>query len=53
MQQEIENVEITDQQIQAIYMYLEMHYDQMETSEKIYWNLILEKIDPEYHDNED
>jgi hypothetical protein len=49
-QEEIEtaSLELTEEQIQAIYIYLAIHYDEMQDSEKLYWNYIMEKIDPEY-----
>lgn len=46
--EEIENIEFTDDQLHAIYLYLAMTYEDMQIDEKIYWNYILEKIDPEY-----
>lgn len=42
------SLELTEDQIQAIYIYLAMHYDEMQDGEKLYWNYIMEKIDPEY-----
>lgn len=47
-----ESVEISKDQLNAIYIYLAMNYDEMLIDEKLYWNTILEKIDPEYG-NED
>jgi len=46
--EEIENIEITEEQIHAIYLFLSMNYDEMTIDEKLYWHFILEKIDPEY-----
>jgi hypothetical protein len=45
---ETASLELTEDQIQAIYIYLAMQYDEMQDSEKLYWNYIMEKIDPEY-----
>ena len=45
---ETASLDLTEDQIQAIYIYLAMHYDEMQDSEKLYWNYIMEKIDPEY-----
>jgi hypothetical protein len=45
---ETASLELTEEQIQAIYIYLAIHYDEMQDEEKLYWNYIMEKIDPEY-----
>ena len=42
------SLELTEDQIQAIYIYLALHYDEMSDEDKLYWNFIMEKIDPEY-----
>ena len=47
-QEEIEISEISQEQLQAIYVFLSINYEDMTTEEKLYWNYILEKIDPEY-----
>lgn len=47
-QEETENIEFTEEHLQAIYLYIAMHYDDMDIEEQVYWNYVLEKIDPEY-----
>jgi len=45
---EIETSELSEEQIEAIYVYLSLTYEDMTSEEQLYWNYILEKIDPEY-----
>lgn len=45
---DIESIELTEDQLQAIYMYLAMSYEDMSNDEKLYWNYVLEILDPEY-----
>lgn len=47
-QQEILEKQLSEEELQAVYIYLAMHYEDMEEEEKQYWNYIMEKIDPEY-----
>ena len=46
--EEIKYLEISEDELQAIYIYLAMNYEEMTMDEKLYWTYILEKIDPEY-----
>lgn len=50
--QEILEKQLTEEELHAIYIYLAMHYEDMEEGEKQYWNYIMEKIDPEYGNKE-
>lgn len=45
---DIKNLELTEEQLQAIYIYLSMTYEEMTKEEKLYWNYVLEILDPEY-----
>jgi len=47
---EIEGNKLTEDQLQALYIYLSMNYDSMEEDEKKAWYLIMEKIDSEFND---
>jgi hypothetical protein len=47
-EKEITATDLTEEQLQAIYVYLSMNYDEMTVDEKLYWNIALEKLDPEY-----
>lgn len=45
---QIDNIEITDEQLQSLYMYLSMTFDTMDEEQQKFWNYVMEKIDPEY-----
>lgn len=52
---EIENnkeIEISEEQIQALYMYISMHFDEMKDEEKIAWFQFMEKIDKEFYEED-
>jgi hypothetical protein len=51
-QETIDYQEITDEQIQAIYIFLSFNWETLSDEEKEYWKIIMEKIDPEFN-NED
>jgi arsenate reductase-like glutaredoxin family protein len=49
----IENKETTKQQLtkeelQGLYMYLNMHYEELTNEEKKNWSLIMKTLDPEF-----
>lgn len=46
--EEIYFEKISEEELDAIYLYLALHYDEMSLDEKLYWNYLLEKIDPDY-----
>ena len=50
---EEEKIEITEEQLDAIYKYLAILYDDMSDEEKLMWISILEQYDPEFEDMED
>jgi hypothetical protein len=49
---EIEGNKLTEDQLQALYIYLSMNYESMDENEKKAWYLIMEKIDKEFNDIE-
>jgi hypothetical protein len=50
---EIVENKLTDEQIQALYIYLSMNYESMDEEEKKVWYTIMEKIDSEFNDIDD
>ena len=50
---EIVENKLTDDQIQALYIYLSMNYESMDEEEKKVWYHIMEKIDIEFNDIDD
>ena len=50
---EEEKIEITEEQLDAIYKYLAIMYDDMSDEEKLMWISILEQYDPGFEDTED
>ena len=47
----IEGRQLTEQELDALYLYLDMYMDDMSDEEKVFWTQLLEKIDPEFYDN--
>lgn len=48
----IEDNNLTEDQIQALYIYLAMNYDTMNEEEKKTWYYIMENIDSEFKEDE-
>jgi hypothetical protein len=48
----IDDNKLTDNQIQALYMYLSMNYESMDDDEKKAWYYIMQKIDIEFKEDE-
>jgi hypothetical protein len=48
----LDDNKLTDDQIQALYMYLSMNYEEMDSDEKKAWYYIMQKIDSEFNDIE-
>lgn len=46
---EEEKIEITEKHLDAIYMYIEMNFEEMTEEEKNIWLTILQKIDPNFY----
>lgn len=55
MQQEedIFEKELSEEQLQALYIYIAMNYESFDDGEKEYWKLIMEKLDPEFNNEEE
>jgi hypothetical protein len=49
MEFEISDNEITEDQLQALYIYLSLNYDSMKEDEKKVWYEIMKKIDIEFN----
>lgn len=49
----IEGRQLTEQELDALYLYLDMYMDDMSDEEKIFWTQLLEKIDPEFYEDTD
>ena len=49
----MENRKITEEELEAIYQYLSICYDDMEEDEKLMWTKILMEVDPEFNDDND
>ena len=47
---QIEGDKITEEQLEALYIYLSMSYDTMTQKEKSVWYEIMQKIDKEFYD---
>ena len=47
---QIEGDKITEEQLEALYIYLSMSYDTMTQEEKSVWYEIMQKIDKEFYD---
>lgn len=48
-----QNIDITDKELQAIYIYLSMQFENMSDTQKILWIETMQKLDPEFNDIED
>ena len=48
----LDDSKLTDNQIQALYMYLSMNYENMDEEEKKAWYYIMQKIDIEFKEDE-
>jgi hypothetical protein len=47
------NKKITEEELDAIYQYLSISFDEMEEDEKMMWTKILMEVDPEFNTEED
>ena len=48
----IDDNKITEDQLEALYIYLSMTYDTMNEEEKRVWYHIMKKIDKEFHEQD-
>ena len=44
--------QLTKEELQGLYMYLNMHYEELTSEEKKNWSLIMKTLDPEFEDYE-
>ena len=49
---EIDDSKITEEQLEALYIYLSMSYETMTNDEKQAWYHIMEKIDKDFYDQD-
>ena len=45
--------QLTEEELQGMYMYLSMHYEQMTQEEKNTWIVLMNELDPEFSNIED
>lgn len=45
-------INITESQLQALYLYISMYFDEMNDSEKEGWHNIMKEIDKEFYDQD-
>jgi hypothetical protein len=48
----IEGDKITEEQLNALYIYLSIMFDTMEDTEKLAWYQIMQKIDKEFYEQD-
>lgn len=46
---QLKEVEVTAEILEGLYLYLDMHYDSFDDEQKMYWSILMEKIDPEFN----
>jgi len=46
-------VDITEDELQGIYMYLAMHYEELDIEQRKIWYLLMEELDPMFKIIED
>lgn len=51
MEFEISENKITEEELQALYLYLSMNYENMTREEKMVWFEIMKRIDKEFETN--
>jgi hypothetical protein len=50
---ETEKPQLTEEELQGMYMYLSMNYEQMTQEEKNIWTMLMNELDPEFNNIED
>jgi hypothetical protein len=45
----IKQQEISEEEIEALYIFLSLNWEEFKEEEKEYWKIIMEKIDPEFN----
>ena len=48
----IKDIELTEEDLEGIYMFLAMSYEDFSDEEKLYWNIIMEKLDKNFNNEE-
>jgi hypothetical protein len=49
---ETEKPQLTEEELQGMYMYLSMNYEQMTQEQKDTWIMLMNELDPEFNDIE-
>ena len=49
---ETEKPQLTEDELQGIYLYLSMYYEQMTQEQKDTWIILMNELDPEFNDIE-
>lgn len=44
-------IQLTEKELDALYLYLDMYMDGMSDDEKMFWMQVLSKIDKEFYDD--
>lgn len=50
---EINKPNLTEEELQGLYMYLSMHFEEFTQEQKNVWILLMKQLDPEFNDTED
>lgn len=50
---EINKPDITEEELQGLYMYLSMHFEGLTQEQKNTWILLMKQLDPDFNDIED
>lgn len=48
-----ENRKLTEQELQGLYIYLSMQFDQMSNEQKLFWIETMKTLDPDFNKIED
>lgn len=48
-----ETRELTEKELDALYIYLEMNYEDLKEEEKLMWLKILERVDKNFYEDKD
>lgn len=50
---EINKPNLTEEELQGLYVYLSMHFKEFTQEQKNVWILLMKQLDPEFNDTED
>jgi len=45
--------QLTEEELQGLYMYLSMNYEEFTEEEKMNWTLVMKELDPEFNDQDE